>query len=115
VRKIYQNKHNNCLSACVASFLHEDIDEVPIFVETDDWVRAMESYLEQKGYSAKPINYAPSGYSIMIVKVPARGKSHAVIAKDGRIWHDPATKGKKVSEYFDGYRIDYYITIQKWY
>lgn len=114
MKKVHQNKHNNCLSACVASFLEKDIDEVPIFVKEENWAASLEKYLEKRGYRADVVGYAPRGYSIMIVRVPSVGKAHAVISKDGQVWHDPAKKGKITQKDLDGYRMDYFIVIREW-
>lgn len=54
MKPVYQtisnNINGNCLAAMVASLLEKSIEEVPNFVESDDWFAAMQAFMFRFGY-----------------------------------------------------------------
>lgn len=85
----------NCFSACVASLLELPLDEVPYFMEPEDWMGFFTDWLRPHGFS--PICFKAlvgdeadrclPGYYILGGK-SSRG-NHAVVAKGSKIVHDP--------------------------
>jgi hypothetical protein len=92
-------KVGNCVSACIASLLDLDIADVPYFMGTDDepddlWKKRINRWLAPRGFSfmhlktdGKRFAQWPPGYFILMGRSP-RGL-HAVVAKGGKIVHDP--------------------------
>lgn len=84
----------NCQSACLAMLLGLPLAEVPNFtLEADDAARsaAMHNWLLARGLGlvrVSPSRHAQVGFYIGGGMSP-RGIPHAVIYKDGLLWHDP--------------------------
>lgn len=47
---IFNTTNGNCVAAIVASMLHLNIEDVPNFVETDDYWKAYDEFMLTKGY-----------------------------------------------------------------
>jgi hypothetical protein len=87
----------NCMSACLAMMLGLRIDEVPNFsamnLTDNQKYKAMQEWLLNLGYQlltfeAAGLLHMLRGYCIAGGASP-RGFFHAVIIKDGVLWHDP--------------------------
>ena len=90
----------DCLRACVASLLELRIDDVPNFVETEDYQISMDTFLGKYGFQSLSISirdlddfrqenaWCPSGYH-MIDGISSRGVRHAVVGYQGKIVFDP--------------------------
>lgn len=79
----------NCLQAAVASLLDLDLDEVPHFVEHDDWLERLRDFCIAHGY--RPLMRPPTAtvpYG-MAWGPSERGVRHAVVWRDGEIAWDP--------------------------
>jgi hypothetical protein len=95
-----EEKRGNCLQACIASLFELKLEEVPHFLEYEDWDKALEDFIDTQGYffegraPFKEINNLQfideklGGYIILGGEGP-RGFGHAVIYKDGKLIHDP--------------------------
>jgi hypothetical protein len=89
----------NCFSACVASMLGIAIEEVPYFMGDLDepghiWADRLDKWLAPRNLYALHFDMPttgtpiwPDGFYILVGKSP-RG-DHAVIARAGKIVHDP--------------------------
>lgn len=79
----------NCLQAAVASLLDLDLDEVPHFIEYDDWEERLVDFCMAHGYRPlmrPPTTHVPYG----IAWGPSeRGVRHAVVWVDGAMAWDP--------------------------
>jgi hypothetical protein len=81
----------NCFSACVASILDLTIDDVPYFMDVEDWIAKFARWLDR--YDLYPVTFKvgpewhPAGLYILGGK-SSRG-DHAVVARAREIVHDP--------------------------
>lgn len=98
-RKVYQSITSgadaNCLSACIATFLGLECDDVPVFKD-EGWVERVRDWLMPRGYSFCTATISEDGLRanfgrgyVIAVGQSKRGRTHAVIYKDGELWHDP--------------------------
>ena len=85
----------NCHSACLAMLLGLRLDDVPNFNDAADYHGALHSFLARFGYtiltfpiSAVELRAFQKGYAIVGGTSP-RGYNHAVLYRDGQLWHDP--------------------------
>ncbi|MFI8535345.1 hypothetical protein ACIGMX_34510 [Streptomyces aquilus] len=79
----------NCLQAAVASLLELPLDEVPHFVEYDDWQERLAEFCTAYGY--RPV-MRPPGTDVaygMAWGPSERGVRHAVVWADGAMVWDP--------------------------
>ena len=92
-------QHGNCQSACLAMLLGLDISDVPNFNATPGdnnakW-NAMREWLAARGWGIitivpwQGLPWPPSRGFFIAGGVAPRGSRHAVIYKDGALWHDP--------------------------
>lgn len=93
------NRGGNCMSACIASLLDLDIAKVPYFMgdlsadEPDEvWQARINRWLAPRGlyfmhFRTKGFTRWPPGYFILTGRSPR--DLHAVVAKGGKIVHDP--------------------------
>jgi hypothetical protein len=96
--------HGNCLSACLASLLEMQIDEVPAFnLMGGEWGIELYNFLQKHDYTSQGTGYAQNGieklekYEGIDGYVIVQGKSfreyvtrgHAVIYYHGKLAHDP--------------------------
>lgn len=91
---VKQTRIDDCLSACIASLLDLPLEDVP-YETGDDWLEKFRDFLEPKGLSLEQIAYTvgkwPRGFSILSVWLN-KEKSHAVVALNGQVVHDPNTE-----------------------
>lgn len=82
----------NCLQAALAAVLDLPLQAVPNFAEhhQSEWQENMFRWLWWLGLDIETCNpeHPPAGYSIAYGQSP-RGVSHAVVALDGKVVHDP--------------------------
>jgi hypothetical protein len=102
--------HGNCLSACVASLLELPIEEVPVFVEKEDWFGQLHKFISDKGYECHGSLYGTDvltydtgidGYYIVNGVSPraglkglSLGMNHSVIFYNGKLFFDPHPDNK---------------------
>lgn len=131
---IFDLKSGNCQSATIASLLHKDIKDVPIFVEHEDWFGKLCEYMESQGYvyhsymvngnrkdsDVKIDNYEwfkeelpdyghfDGFYDATVTSVNHPNAGHAVICdKNFNIVHDPNPNNSHIKEYPEASKIGY--------
>lgn len=61
MKEIYQTiiekNHGNCMQAAFASLFNDELDNVPNFIELDNWFESMCEYAKSKGYQYDGILY----------------------------------------------------------
>jgi hypothetical protein len=103
----------NCQSACLAMILGLPISSVPNFfdgLELDDpdlsekWHQAERRWLESLGWASITLNVEGGFFEkhfskgfVIASGQSIRGMSHAVVYKDGKLWHDPFAGGQGVN------------------
>lgn len=96
--------NGNCFASCVASILELELTEVPNFCagRVKDWMVPFQDWLAERGLHAIEMTVAdqeawieaskPCGWCILSGPAP-RGLAHSVVARDGRMVHDPHPSG----------------------
>ncbi len=88
----------NCFSACLASFIGIPITDVPNFFDLgstdEEWHEAVKVWLADYNIGMITIRMWDDDVKntkgfLLIGGTSPRGISHAVIYKDGSLWHDP--------------------------
>lgn len=79
----------NCLQAAAATLLDLPLADVPHFLEHADWQEAMETFLNDRGYTVtlEGPERAPA-FGLAFGPSP-RGVQHATVYRDGREVWDP--------------------------
>jgi hypothetical protein len=80
----------NCQQAVTASILGLSLDQVPNFVESDDFWGSYHAFLKSLGYIdvELPANHAPDCFYLAYGMSP-RGVLHACVHRAGKLVHDP--------------------------
>lgn len=91
--------HGNCLSAVIASLLHLPIEDVPLFITPDTWVKDLNAWLRQFGLAycmVEDFDCHIAAYGIEGLWHEVAGNTqrsadvtHACVAKDGEPVFDP--------------------------
>ncbi len=101
MQKLRHNPENNvkgdCLRACICSLLEISDENVPNFVDDDNYPEKLYEWLQNKNllfyYSDDP----PKGIEYyMAWGTSPRGSKHSVICKCGKLVHDPHPDGGDV-------------------
>ena len=84
----------NCFSACVASLLELNIEDVPYFMGEENWFEEFKKWLRPRGYWAICVplnnnNWEPEGLCILSGKSPRGDFDHSVVANRLEMIHDP--------------------------
>ena len=101
----------NCYSACIAMMLGIELEQVPHWAadfpanekaDSTKMLRAANEWMAQRGLQIVTVVVGgllpwmmPKGFYIA-AGFTSRGTNHAVIYKDGELWHDPHPEGKGV-------------------
>jgi hypothetical protein len=108
------NPRANCLAAALASVYECGIEDILDYSEIDiagqNWWIAVEADGEKHGYQVSAEedgSVRPRGYHIAVGKSPRGEFSHAVVALDGTIVHDPHPSQAGLLS------IDWWILLQK--
>lgn len=96
-RIVGRPNEGDCLAAAVASVLELELDEFAPLISApeSEWWPILEGLLKRRGFKPigvmnDPPRFAPPGYAIAVGPAPLhRESSHAVVALDGEIVHDP--------------------------
>ena len=93
----------NCFAACVASIFEVPLDDVPNFIETDNWQNALDEWLNERGMCSLSIlpfekEIKPRGYSILSGIPREKTVEHCVVAWDGVMVWDPSPTPLGVEE-----------------
>lgn len=102
----------NCQSACLAMMLGCDLEAVPNFNElyghdADEYAKQLQSWLMDRGLWIitfipwQGVPWPPRHGYYIAGGTSARDLRHAVIYKDGRLWHDPHPDGIGIEEVTD--------------
>lgn len=91
--------HGNCLSAVLASLLHLPIEDVPLFITPETWVKDLNAWLRPFGLAYCMVEdfdchidaYGIEGLWHEVSGNTSRSKdvTHACVAKDGEFVFDP--------------------------
>jgi hypothetical protein len=103
-----EGRLGNCLQACVASVLDLELEEVPHFVEFDDWWSIFWDFLHDQGCTVTRVSgLAEKGTGIGNGPSP-RGLqyAHAVVVQDGKIVWDPHPSREGVPSFYDTWVIE---------
>lgn len=101
MKKVYQTKfgcpNGNCLPACLASIFDLDLEKIPVWSGSNWWNEFTEWCVENLGL--QPINIdvkncfiQPKGYYIINGESKNGNYWHSVVAKNGKVIHDPHPK-----------------------
>lgn len=77
----------NCLQAAVASLLGLQLEEVPHFLETDDWSRSLTDFARARGWRIRYDDQSPT-FGLVFGRSP-RDEMHAVVYRDHHMAWDP--------------------------
>lgn len=90
-------RRGNCLSACVATYLGVDLEQVPHFAEYlpdegDSWWHLFIGFMA--GHGVWPVELddpsdAEPSEVVFVCGPSERGVLHQVLYRDGGLWHDP--------------------------
>ena len=94
----WNGKHGNCFSAALASLLHLDIEDVPVFHEPETWIDELQAWLKPRGFCY--MEFWPESiqsWNVQGLHGTALGPSprfsgdveHSCVAVDGAIVWDP--------------------------
>jgi len=93
----------DCFPACVASVLHIDLEEIPLFSLKSLGLQVDEAneWLEVRGLSLHlwPANHEPPKDQYYLVRGASpryKGHYHMVVGKNGKIVHDPHPDGRGI-------------------
>lgn len=113
ITQTVMGKYGNCQSACLAMMLGLPLESVPNFAQLaqdtgdNEAYAAQGAWLRERGWGIltvvkwQSLPWPPRhGYFIAGGPSP-RGHRHAVIYKDGALWHDPHPEGGGISEVQD--------------
>lgn len=81
-------QRGDCLTACIASIFELPIDEVPFFVQEDDWYRAYHDWVRTRGLSTYQILDAPAPCSYCDA-TGLKPSLHAIVMRGREIAWDP--------------------------
>ena len=113
-------KHGNCLTAVLASLLHMDIEDIPVFADEETWVKDLNTWLRRYGLAYVMMSNAKflEDHGITGVWHEVSGNTsrfsdvvHACVARDGEIVFDPHPDGTGLS------KIDlhgFFIVLEPW-
>lgn len=105
MKPVYQTNNTveegNCLAACLASILEDDIESYPTLPQNGTWLGVINDHLLTKGYVLVTLLTMPPKafdiYYIGIVKNHTKRCDYAVVMKEGAIVHDPYISGDRLS------------------
>lgn len=99
-------RQGNCLQAAVASMLDLPLDEVPHFVEAEDWWTALVSFVRAHGSNVRRLSKADGPPVLGLAVGPSpRGVTHTVVCRDGAQW-DPHPSRDGLTD------VDYYVALR---
>lgn len=115
--------HGNCLSAVLASLLHMQIEEVPVF-SSDRWFKDLNAWLRPRGlaylwFQDQDFSRTLDAFGIEGLHHEISGKtsrfsgvSHACVAEDGRLIFDPHPSRDGLNAGVEGCGI--FIALRPW-
>lgn len=110
MRKVYMQRRNDCLTACLATVLSVDYETVPyLFDDNDqtlpDWEGLVQRFLARHWLQMLTVNVDEgllNTFSGLLIvsglslnpEYRKKGVHHAVIYKNGKLWHEPDPNAK---------------------
>lgn len=86
----------NCFQACLASYFSVPIESIPVVGNDDQWANEIKVWAEDMNLGFMVFNVPNEDYFLSVHRgysicsgLSTRGILHAVIYRDGRLWHDP--------------------------
>lgn len=97
--KVMQQTPDDCMRACVATLFCCAISDTPQ-LNTNDWIKELRTWARTRGFgfvaitvpSEEVFKESFSAGLLIVSGKSVRGRDHAVIYKDGELWHDPHPK-----------------------
>ena len=90
MNRVYQTiidpQHGNCMQAAFASLFNDKLENVPNFIESNNWFEDMKAYAESKGYSYNGMLHNKKWISL------CQAKTTDVFEKSG--WYKPGLISK---------------------
>lgn len=84
-----EGKEGNCLPAAIASFLECKIEDIPHFIEREDWFTFMCNWIWEQGYELCQNAALEEMELALVFGDTVRGTHHAVLYNKGKLLHDP--------------------------
>ena len=108
------HEQGDCFAACFASIFEVPLESVLDLYGAASWVQKEDRMaLANLGLALTPISWdAPRGYAILSVKSALfPGKTHAVVAKEGRVVWDPSPdpRSHRTDEEYQRDATHYYV------
>lgn len=108
MQKNRHDENNNimgdCLRACICSILEISDEDVPNFVEDEDYIQKIYDFFRENGYKycISSSDKAPEDVDYyMVWGLSPRGIQHSVVYSQGKLIHDPHPEGGGViPEYY---------------
>ncbi len=91
--------NGNCVAACVASILELPLDEVPNFIEADEFWDDLNGWLAKRGLYIIVVpadGRVPRGYHIIDGRSKSGPWNHVVVGYEGKMVHDPNPKRRGI-------------------
>lgn len=94
--RVMQNGNDDCMRACLATYFSCALNDTPT-LNSNNWIQEVREWVRAKGFGFVTIAVPnedvfketfSDGFLIVSGK-SRRGRDHAVIYKDGELWHDP--------------------------
>lgn len=85
----------NCMQAVAASFFEVPLEAVPNFIMLPNPDRTFAAFFRERGVELvrKPSDFVPLGI-YFVTGLSTQGHEHIVIARSGRVIHDPNPHGR---------------------
>lgn len=97
--KVMQRTESECMRACIASYFAVPIESVPE-VYSEDWEQRISEWCRPMGLGFLSIQISAENFArccwnglFIVAGKSRRGHSHAVLYRDGKLWHDPHPEG----------------------
>lgn len=105
MQTFFGDKEGNCFSACIASLLEVEIDELKIPAALPDWYEIAQEVLKKHGYTMLQVilenNKAPDGLDVYFIATGYTNRYdgkvlHSVIYRGNILTHDPLPNGNGI-------------------
>ncbi len=91
---IWTENDGNCIAACLASILENDINSYPHLPNNQEWYPILAEYLHTLGYNLilidNPYPVALAGYHLICGINPTSNLVHCIVGKNGEPFFDPS-------------------------
>lgn len=97
--RVMQRTGDDCMRACVATYLGVDYEQVPE-LSGANWSDVLRDWLAPRGLGFFSATVGHDAFqdvfckaTVIVAGKSPRGILHAVIYRDGKLWHDPHPEG----------------------